>query len=138
MSSGKEDLAPRITLKPSLKQEDNGNKLLIFCECEASPMPEVKWFKDNAAISTGAPRMKIRSDETAPRTYRLCLEIDNVTSDDSGQFKMVAKNRLGEVAASIALNFAGMLQLALFLVFFLFETSFSCLLFTLLTFDNDL
>ena len=101
-----EDTAPRITVKPSLEQQDNGNKLLFSCEIEASPKPEIKWFKENFLI-VESDRIKSRIEAKDDKAYKLYLEIDNLTSDDSGQYKVTAKNRLGEVSASIALNFAG-------------------------------
>jgi hypothetical protein len=101
-----EDTAPRITVKPVLKQEDNGNKLIIYCEIEAFPKPDIKWFKENFQIND-SDRIKAKVYESCGRFYELNLEIDNVTSDDSGQYKITAKNRLGEMSASIAINFAG-------------------------------
>ena len=101
-----EETAPRITVKPVLKQEDNGNKLLIFCEIEAFPKPDIKWFKENFQIND-SDRIKAKITENFGRYYEIHLEIDNVTSDDSGQYKVSAKNRLGEVSACIAINFAG-------------------------------
>lgn len=102
-----EDTAPRITAKPSLKQEDNGNKLIFHCEVEAYPKPEIKWFKENVQLAE-SDRIKIRVEPKGDKVFALYLDIDNLTSDDSGQYKINAKNRLGEVSAAIALNFAGM------------------------------
>lgn len=108
------DTAPRITGKPSLKQEDNGNKLIINCEIEASPKPEIKWFKENTQlVDSSRIKSKISNGKTN-KSFVLELEIDNLTSDDSGMYKVNAKNRLGEVSASIALNFAGKFQYVLF------------------------
>ena len=101
-----EDAAPRITIKPNLKQEDNGNKLVFHCQIEASPQPDIKWLKESAQIAS-SERINFKIDTVDGRLFNLYLELDNVTSDDSGQYKVVAKNRLGEVSASIALNFAG-------------------------------
>lgn len=102
-----EDTAPRITTKPTLKQEDNGNRLVFHCEIEATPKPEIKWFKESVLLSE-SDRVKIRVEAKSDKVYALYLDIDNVTSDDSGQYKVNAKNRLGEVSAAIALNFAGL------------------------------
>lgn len=101
-----EDTAPRITAKPSLTQEDNGNKLVFHCEIEAFPAPEIKWFKENVLLGE-SDRIKIRTEAKGEKVFALYLDIDNLTSDDSGQYKINAKNRLGEVSAAIALNFAG-------------------------------
>jgi hypothetical protein len=100
------DVAPRITVKPNLKQEDNGNKLVFHCEIEASPQPEIKWFKENVQL-TESNRLKYKVEPKNNNSFDLFLTIDNLTSDDSGQYKITAKNRLGEVSASISLNFAG-------------------------------
>lgn len=100
------DKAPRITVKPSLQQLDNGNKLEFHCQIEANPKPEIKWLKENVLINESA-RIKSRVEPGSNNLYDLYLVIDNLTSDDSGQFKVSAKNRLGEVSAAIALNFAG-------------------------------
>ena len=37
--------------------------------------------------------------------FMACLEIDDVTMDDAGKYKVQAKNNLGESNASITLNF---------------------------------
>ena len=120
-----DETAPRITIKPNLKQEDNGNRLLINCEIEASPAPDIKWYKENFHLND-SDRLRSKIVENGNK-FKLYLEIDGITSDDSGIFnytakflikwiintyffkgsyKVVAKNRLGEVSAAIALNFA--------------------------------
>ena len=98
------NIAPRITKRPALKQDDNGNKLLIECEIEASPKPEIKWFKENVELkNTDKCKAKVTANKDL---HAINLEINNLTSDDSGVYKVVAKNSLGEVSASITLNFA--------------------------------
>lgn len=114
------DSAPRITVKPSLKQEDNGNRLVLECEIEASPKPEIKWLKENVQLAE-SPRIKARIEQKSDKIYGIYLDIDNVTSDDSGLYKCNIKNRLGEVSASIALNFAGKYSLSIFLFLPLFS-----------------
>lgn len=99
-----DEIAPRITKKPSLEQEDNGNRLVINCEIQASPEPEIKWYKDGSPLVQNS-RVK-SSIESKNNLYSIYLDIDNVTSDDSGAYKVTAKNKLGEVSASISLNFA--------------------------------
>ena len=103
-----DELAPRITKKPSLQQEDNGNRLVIHCEIQASPEPEIKWFKDSSPLNENS-RVKA-SIEAKDNFFNIYLDIDNVTSDDSGAYKVTAKNKSGEVSASISLNFAGKLK----------------------------
>jgi len=38
--------------------------------------------------------------------YKVSLDIDCITSDDSGQYKVVARNRLGGITAAIVLYFS--------------------------------
>lgn len=80
-----DETAPRITIKPNLKQEDNGNRLIIHCEVESSPKPEIKWYKENFHLSETA-RVK-SSVQASGNKYNLYLEIDSITSDDSGNKK---------------------------------------------------
>ena len=99
-----DELAPRITKKPSLEQEDNGNRLVINCEIQASPEPDIKWYKDSSPLNENS-RIK-SSIDVKNNFYHIFLDIDNLTSDDSGAYKVTAKNKFGEVSASISLNFA--------------------------------
>lgn len=99
-----DETAPRLTVKPNLKQEENGNRLIIHCEIEASPKPDIKWYKENFHL-VDSDRLNAKINPKGNK-YELLLEIDGITSDDSGQYKVVAKNRLGEISAAIALNFA--------------------------------
>ena len=98
-----EDKAPRIVVKPNIKQEDNGNKIVFNCQIEGSPEPEFKWFKNNTLVLE-SDRIKIKKTTTDGKLFNLNLEIVKLASDDSGQYKLTAKNRLGEVAASLELN----------------------------------
>lgn len=40
-------------------------------------------------------------------SYHSVMEIDDVTVEDAGKYKVIAKNELGESNASISLNFDG-------------------------------
>ena len=101
-----DDIAPRFTQKPSLKQEDNGNKLVFQCALEASPKPDISWFRGQTPLSQ-SDRIKMRVDAAGGNTYNVLMDITGVTPADGGSYKVVAKNKLGEVSASINLNFNG-------------------------------
>lgn len=79
-----DETAPRITVKPNLKQEDNGNRLLINCEIEASPVPDIKWYKENFHLND-SDRLRSKIIESGNK-FKLLLEIDGITSDDSGYY----------------------------------------------------
>lgn len=77
-----DEAAPRITIKPNLKQEDNGNRLVIHCEILAEPTPDIKWYKENYhLIESSRVRSKVVPNGNK---YGLYLELDGITSDDSG------------------------------------------------------
>ena len=50
-------------------------------------------------------RYLIYSDQLPDSMYFVCLEIDDVTVEDAGKYKVTAKNNLGETNGSITLNF---------------------------------
>jgi hypothetical protein len=50
-------------------------------------------------------RIKIRTDPQQKKKYFLVLEISDVTAKDAGNYKVTAKNALGESNATIRLNF---------------------------------
>ncbi len=99
-----QQVAPSITKKPTLTQENNGNTLIIRCEIEAFPKPEIVWFKGNFALS--ASDKIINEIDYVDNIYHVCLKISDITSDDSGIYKLTAKNSLGDISALISVNFA--------------------------------
>lgn len=106
MSSSSRDKAPHITLKPSLKQDSTGKNLTIQCQIQASPKPEVNWLRENKPISnTNKTKMRIESNRGDYHT--LYLDIFDLNVEDSGQYKVIAKNTLGEVSAVISLGLDG-------------------------------
>ncbi|GFR58153.1 muscle, skeletal receptor tyrosine-protein kinase [Elysia marginata] len=100
------DVAPRFTQKPALKQEDNGQKLVFHCVLEASPKPDIQWFLGTTPIRDTA-RTRMRTEPAGGAAFNVILEIQGVAQSDAGAYKVVAKNKLGEVSASINLNFSG-------------------------------
>jgi hypothetical protein len=101
-----DDVAPRFTQKPALKQEDGGQRLVFQCALEASPKPDIAWFRGTTPL-TSSDRLRMRVDSAGGSAYNVIMEIIGVTQGDAGTYKVTAKNRLGEVSASINLNFSG-------------------------------
>lgn len=50
-------------------------------------------------------RIKIRTDTQPNKKYFLVLEINDVVAKDAGNYRVTAKNALGESNATIRLNF---------------------------------
>ncbi|KAJ8299697.1 hypothetical protein KUTeg_023757 [Tegillarca granosa] len=101
-----DDIAPRFTQKPVLKQEDNGNRLVFHCTLEASPKPDIQWFQGTTPINQ-SDRIKMRVEPSGGNKYNVMMDIIGVGQGDAGTYKVTAKNKLGEVSASINLNFSG-------------------------------
>jgi hypothetical protein len=100
-----EDFAPSFTQKPQLRQEDEGNRLIFECQLLASPKPEINWFRGETQLAEdNRTNMKIQSVGT--NKFLVVLELDDVIESDAGLYKVKAKNKMGEVAASINLNFS--------------------------------
>ena len=51
-------------------------------------------------------RTYVRVQETAERSFLVVLELNDVVESDAGLYKVKAKNKFGEVSASINLNFS--------------------------------
>jgi hypothetical protein len=107
MGTNNDQIAPRLIKKLNLSQEDYGNRLIISCEVEASPKPDIIWLKDNKELAY-SNRISSTINGNKSNSYSVCLDINDVTPSDSGLYKAIIKNYLGEVSASITLNFAGM------------------------------
>ncbi|CAE1243298.1 unnamed protein product [Acanthosepion pharaonis] len=101
-----DEVAPRFTTKPSLKQEDGGKRLVFLCALEASPQPEITWFLGNTELKA-SDKHKMKVEAKGGIAYNIVMELIGVAKDDAGTYKVVAKNKLGEVSANINLNLGG-------------------------------
>lgn len=99
------DFAPSFTQKPQLRQEDDGNRLIFECQLVAKPKPTIEWYRSEELLSENA-RTKFKIQSFGENKYFVVLELDDVIDTDAGLYKVKAKNRMGEVSASINLNFS--------------------------------
>lgn len=102
---GAEDFAPSFTQKPQLRQEDDGNRLIFECQLLASPKPDIEWFRSDTLL-TADGRTNFKTQALGGNKFLVVLELDDVIETDAGLYKVKAKNKMGEVAASINLNFS--------------------------------
>ena len=63
------------------------------------------WFREDQQISEDA-RTTVKVTPTDKKTFKVVLELNDVVEADAGLYKIRAKNKYGEVAASINLNFS--------------------------------
>lgn len=100
-----DDFAPSFVKKPQLRQEDDGNRLIFECELLSSPKPDIEWYRSEQLI-TQDTRTTYKIQSIGENKYSVILDIDDVAETDAGLYKVKAKNTMGEVAASINLNFS--------------------------------
>jgi hypothetical protein len=103
MFSSAEGTAPVFTQKPIIRQENDGKRLIFECKISAEPKPDLVWSRDDILIQNSG-RYLIYCDALPNNSYVACLEIDDVNTSDGGKYKVLAKNKLGESNAHIALN----------------------------------
>lgn len=96
-------VAPTFAKKPSIRQEDEGKRLLFECRILAEPKPSISWYHDGTLVETkGRFKNIVQKDGNA---FHSILQIEDVTIEDAGKYQVTAKNELGESNATISLNF---------------------------------
>lgn len=105
MSRADIEYAPTFTIKPRIREEDEGNRLIFECELNSLPRPEFVWYKDEELLEDDGYRWMFGLRETKPHHYLCWLELNDVIEIDEGNYRILAKNTMGEVTASIRLNF---------------------------------
>lgn len=105
MSRTEVEHPPTFTIKPRIREEDEGNRLLFECELNSIPRPEFVWYKDEELVVDDGYRFQLGIRETRPHHYLCWLELNDVIEPDQGNYRVLVKNLLGEVTASIRLNF---------------------------------
>lgn len=100
-----DDVAPSFTQKPQLRQEDDGNRLIFECQLLARPRPDIQWFREEHLLK-GDERTTMQINEISPGKFTVVMELNDVIESDAGLYRVKAKNIMGEVAASINLNFS--------------------------------
>lgn len=100
-----DDFAPSFTQKPQLRQEDDGNRLIFECQLLSSPKPEIEWYRSDELLKQDA-RTTFKIQPVGDNKFTVVLDLDDVVEEDAGLYKVKAKNKMGEVAASINLNFS--------------------------------
>ena len=102
-TAGSKETKPIFTEKPVIKQADDGSKITFECKLISDPLPTIEWLLQGKTVKEG-PRHSM-SLTTDKGTHLVSLEIKKVTPSDTGEYKIVAKNKLGEGTATINLNF---------------------------------
>ncbi|XP_071854761.1 twitchin-like isoform X8 [Apostichopus japonicus] len=97
------DSTPVFVQKPQLDQSEDGRVLTFTCKITGEPKPSFTWFLNDVPVKDGGryfSQVKKEGD-----TYVVSLEIDDVSMEDAGSYKITADNKGGTTSATIALKF---------------------------------
>ena len=78
------------------------------------------WFREDVTIVEDN-RTRISVNEDGRNQYSVILELNDVVETDAGLYKVKAKNKYGEVSASINLNFSRKYTFTLICDFLIYE-----------------
>ena len=93
-SSGK----PNFVVKPediSVVSSDRNN-VRLECTVAGDPQPSIRWTKDGKPLE-GSPKLKINSNGRTGMSS--IVEINDVSSNDQGEYVCEASNEVGTVTA---------------------------------------
>ncbi|XP_050487386.1 obscurin isoform X6 [Bombus huntii] len=83
--------APKITKKQTDMSVIIGETLTMLVQIEATPAPEVKWYKDGQELREDS---RISIIKEGNETYKLTIR--NARLDDSGSYSIVARNEVNQ------------------------------------------
>ena len=85
---------PEITTHPKSENIKEGGNVTFSCNSTANPLPTTSWTKDESAI-TNDSRISFS-------VVNKVLTITNVNRNDSGEYRCVASNKLGNDSSKTA------------------------------------
>ncbi|XP_030646788.1 kazal-type serine peptidase inhibitor domain 3 [Chanos chanos] len=107
VSDGPCKTVPIIKVPPHNQVNVTGSSMVFLCEVFAYPMALVEWRKDgNDVILPGDdPHISVQS-RGGPQKYELSswLQIEDASQMDSGTYRCIAHNELGNVSATAVLG----------------------------------
>ncbi len=98
---------PRFTKPPAIRQTpDDSTHLFLECQVQGTPKPEVTWFQNDKKLLSTSTKHKQTMKVATGNNYDVTLEISNLTPNEAGTYKIVVKNKAGEITANVNLNLA--------------------------------
>jgi len=99
--------APRFSKPPTIRQSpDDSTRLYLECQVQGTPKPDVTWFQNDNKLSATSTKHKQTIKVETGNNYDVTLEITDLGPNDAGTYKIVVKNKTGEVTANVNLNFS--------------------------------
>ena len=81
-----------ITFDPEAEIKSEGENLTLSCNATGNPVPTISWTKDGSPVNQSG-RISFSADEKQ-------LTITNVNRTDSGEYRCMASNSLGNDTSS--------------------------------------
>ena len=94
---------PNFTQKPIVRQQ--GGNIVLECQLTSEPGPNVTWMLNGKVIMSGGRYLIGMRNEG--NKYFISLQISDLTLEDGGEYKAVAKNARGEASATLVLTLEG-------------------------------
>lgn len=79
-----------------------GDAIILNCQAEGTPTPEIVWYKDANPVST-SPTIGIFNEGTE-------LRIASIKNEDIGDYTCIARNGEGQISHSARVVIAGLLN----------------------------
>jgi hypothetical protein len=96
---------PRFNKPPAIRQTpDDSTRLFLECQVQGTPKPDITWFQNDNKISNTSTKYKQTIKVATGNNYNVTLEISNLTATDGGTYKILVKNKAGEITANVNLN----------------------------------
>jgi hypothetical protein len=99
--------APRFSKPPAIRQlPDDSTRLFLECQVQGTPKPDVTWFQNDTKLSSTSTKHKQTIKVATGNNYDITLEISDLGATDGGTYKIIVKNKAGEITANVNLNFS--------------------------------
>ena len=85
---------PKITVQPQAKTKTEGDNLTLSCNTTGNPIAKISWTRNGTAVNSSG-RISFSADNKQ-------LTIMNVSRTDSGEYRCVARNSLGNATSNVA------------------------------------
>ena len=88
---------PEITAHPLNETKTEGDNVTFTCDAIGNPVPLISWFRDGSPIDTSDNSSRIIFSVDKKQ-----LAITNVSRSDSGEYRCVAENSVGNETSNVA------------------------------------
>ena len=85
---------PEITVHPKAGPKTEGKEVVLSCDADGNPVPIISWTRNGTLVNTSG-RFSFSADKRQ-------LTITNASRTDSGGYRCVASNELGNDTSNVA------------------------------------